>query len=141
MISLDLTESQFSRLLELVYLGEWVRQAHNKDTYDTEIENLEQLLYRTAYQEGLDEMVEYDKKLGGYVPSEEFEEACDEYIEQYDSQTFWEELIVRLAQKKLDSLHGSTLSSKEAEKQQAIYITEYEKEFEINGIERLDIKQ
>ena len=140
MVSLNLTQSQLSRLIELLYLGEWMRQAHNKDTYDVEIENLEQALFQAAYNEGLDDLVEYDNKLGGYVPSEELEEKCDAHIEQYDDQTFWEELIVRLAQKKLEKQKNTLLSSKELEKLQSSFISEYEKEFEAHGLNRLDIK-
>ena len=88
MVTIELSSAQLNHLLELVYLGEWMRQAYTSDTYNVELENLEQKLYAIAYNQGLDESVEYDKKLGGYVPSKELEEACDEYIDAYHDQIF-----------------------------------------------------
>lgn len=139
MATIELSHSQLNHLLELVYLGEWMRQAHSTDTYNVELENLEQELYAVAYNEGLDECAEFDKKLGGYVPSEELEAVCDEYIEQYDEQTFWEELIIRMAHKKLESEGALTPGTKEYETTQQKYIAEFEKEFKEHGLSRVAI--
>ncbi|MDA3883759.1 MAG: hypothetical protein PF481_10805 [Bacteroidales bacterium] len=139
MIQLNLSENQFSHLLKLMYMGEWMLQAHNKDSYNVEVEELEQQLYSVAYNMGLDECADYDKKMGGYVPTEEFEEECDTDINAYDEQTFWEELIVRLADKKLEKKGAKNLSQKEFTSLQEKYITEYEEEFEQFGLDRLSI--
>jgi hypothetical protein len=139
MVELSLSENQFAHLLKLMYMGEWMLQAHNKNSYNVEVEELEQQLYSIAYNMGLDEYAEYDKKMGGYVPTEDFEEECDTDINSYDEQTFWEELIVRLADKKLEKEGAKNLSHKEFTKLQETYIAEYEKEFEEYGLDRLGI--
>ncbi|HPY81831.1 MAG: hypothetical protein M0R02_07625 [Bacteroidales bacterium] len=141
MATIELSSAQLNHLLELVYLGEWMRQAYTTDTYNVELEDLEQKLYAIAYNEGLDESVEYDKKLGGYVPSEELEASCDEYIDVYDDQTFWEELIIRMAQNKLE-MHTEVMpGTKEYEKLQETYITEFGNEFKEHGLERVKIQK
>ncbi len=141
MVTIELSSAQLNHLLELVYLGEWMRQAYTSDTYNVELENLEQKLYAIAYNQGLDESVEYDKKLGGYVPSKELEEACDEYIDEYDDQIFWEELIIRMAQNKLE-LHTEVMpETKEYKKLQQEYITEFENEFKEHGLARIKIQK
>jgi len=141
MAKIELSRSQLKSLLKLAYLGEWVIQAHDKDNYDKEVDDLEQQLYTEAYNEGLDEEIEFDKKLGGYVPTPEFEEECDASIESYDENTFWEELIVRMSQKMLDSQDTSNMSNKEIEKLQNKYIEAFEKEFKENGLDNLEVQE
>ena len=137
MATIELSEKQLQDLLQLVYLGEWMTQAYGNNENTSELEELEQKLYSVAFNEGFDEDVEFDKKLGGYVPTAEFEEDCDALIEKYDEQTFWEELIIRMANKELAENGGGDLPQKEFEKQQNELIKKYEKEFQQNGVENI----
>ena len=136
MATIELSKTQLKNLLKLAYLGEWVLQAHDKDNYDKDLDDLEQELYTVAYNNGLDEDVEFDKKLGGYVPTKEFEEECDEDIEKYDENTFWEELIVRMSQLDLPTEEEGA-SRKEIDKLQNQTIKALEKEFKDNGLDNL----
>lgn len=139
MATIELSKKQLKDLIKLAYLGEWVLQAYDKDSYDKDLDELEQELYTVAYNNGLDEIVEYDNKLGGYVPTPELEEVCDADIEKYDENTFWEELIVRMSQSDLPANAGE-LSHKEVEKIQNKAINYYEKEFKQNGLSNLILK-
>lgn len=140
MATLELSNEQLKKLLRLAYLGEWVLQAHDKDNYDKDIDDLEQELYALAYNNGLDEEVEFDEKLGGYVPTPEFEEMCDEDIENYDENTFWEELIVRMSQKEMPTAEEG-VSQKEIDKLQNKIINDLEKEFRRNGLQNLTLEE
>ena len=82
----------------------------------------------------------FDKKLGGYVPTTEFEEECDEDIEKYDENTFWEELIVRMSQKELPD-NAEEMTNKELEKVQNKIISVIEKEFKQNGLDNLSLNE
>lgn len=138
MAKIELTNTQFQNLLQLAYLGEWVLQAYEPADNAGEIDDLEQKLYESAYRQGNDD-IEYDKKLGGYVPCQEFESDCDKVIEKYDEHTFWEELIIRMANRDLQKMNADKLSPKEFEKKQNELIQKYEKEFAKNGIDNLTL--
>ena len=141
MATIELNETQLQDLLQLVYLGEWVTQAYGNSENVSDLEELEQKLYSVAYNSGIESDVEFDKKLGGYVPTQEFEKFCDELIEKYDESTFWEELIIRMATKELTNNGGDALSSNEYEKKLNELIKKYEKEFNTNGIENLIVSK
>lgn len=140
MAKIELTDKQFQDLLQLAYMGEWVLQAYEPAPNASDIDSLEQTLYESAYRQGNDD-IEYDKKLGGYVPCEEFEEDCDAAIEKYDEHTFWEELILRMANRDLANIGADALPQKEYEKKQNELIQKYEKEFAKNGINNLTLKK
>lgn len=138
MAQIELTNTQFQNLLQLAFLGEWVLQAYEPADNAGEIDSLEQNLYASAYRQGNDD-IEYDKKLGGYVPCQEFEEDCDKIIEKYDEHTFWEELIIRMANRDLQKSGADKLPAKEFERKQNELIQKYEKEFAKNGIANLKL--
>ncbi len=140
MAKIELTDKQFQDLLQLLYMGEWVLQAYEPAPNANDVDALEQNLYESAYRQGNDD-IEFDKKLGGYVPCEEFEEDCDAIIEKYDEHTFWEELIIRMANRDLEAMGASQLSPREYEKKQNELIKKYEKEFAVNGINNLTLKK
>lgn len=140
MIQIEFKESELQNLLELVYIGEWVKQAYGASKDAEDIDALEQKIYAAACTAGLDEDVEFDKKLGGYVPSQAFEEDCDAIIEAYDENAFWEELIIRMANKELKEQSLIDLPAKEFEKKQAEFIAKFEAEFAANGLDRLSLQ-
>lgn len=140
MITLELTETQMQDLLQLVYSGEWMAQAYGTSEHAKDYEELLQQLYTVAHNNGIESDVEYDKKLGGYVPTAEFESYCDELIQQYDEHTFWEELIMRLATKELHENGGEGLASAEYEKQLNVLIKKYELECNTYGIDNFVIQ-
>lgn len=140
MAKIELTDKQFQDLLQLLYMGEWVLQAYEPAPNANDVDTLEQNLYESAYRQGNDD-IEFDKKLGGYVPCEEFEEDCDAIIEKYDEHTFWEELIIRMANRDLAAMGADQLPPREFEKKQNELIKKYEKEFAVNGINNLILKK
>ncbi|MCQ2959243.1 MAG: hypothetical protein MJ198_03525 [Bacteroidales bacterium] len=139
MAKIELNDQEFQDLLQLAYMGEWVLNAYESAPNAGNIDELEQKLYESAYRQGNDD-IEFDKKLGGYVPCQEFEEDCDKIIQEYDEHTFWEELIIRLANRDLQEIGADKLPQKEFEKKQNELIQKYEKEFGKNGIDNLKLK-
>ena len=140
MAKIELTDKQFQNLLQLAYMGEWMLQAYEQADNAGEIDELMQKLYESAYRQGNDD-IEFDKKMGGYAPCQEFEDDCDAAVEHYDEQTFWEELILRMANRDLQQNGGDKLPPKEFEKKQNELIQKYEKEFGKNGINNLTLKK
>ncbi len=136
-MNIELTERQFQTLLETYYLGEYMKQAYGNSADTKELAELGNVLYEAAYNAGLDEDVEFDKQMGGYVPTAEFEEECDEQINTYDENNFWEELIILMANRDVQAQGLTDMSSKEFQAAQKVLIAKYEKEFADNGIDNL----
>lgn len=139
MMQLELTERQYQTLLETFYMGEYMKQAYGNSADTNELAELGNILYETAYNSGLDEDVEFDKQMGGYVPTSEFEAECDDLINTYDENNFWEELIILMANKDVQAQGLTDMSSKEFQDAQKKMIAKYEKEFADNGVDNLSI--
>jgi hypothetical protein len=139
-----LTEEEYKNLIEMLYIAEWVINAHNIDPDPSTIKytTLEQKILSLAKDFGHKELVDYDTKLREYFPSRTVEEGITEkYIEEYDNETFWNELIDRLVDRdmirnnKAEDLNKMTIEER-LEKEDPLR-TKYETEFEENGIENL----
>lgn len=97
---IEFTKKQFKTLLKLVYLGNWIANAQRdgsvENPHKEEYEKLENYIFSFAKQFGLDEWVnDEDAADGKFFPTRFFEEETDvqELIEEYDKETFWDELI------------------------------------------------
>lgn len=61
---------------------------------------MEDYIFSYAHDFGLDELVDHEEKDGDkYYPTRTFEEETDvqDLIEEYDNETFWEEIIERFS--------------------------------------------
>ena len=100
---IEFTKDQFKGLLKLVYLGNWLanaqRDGSNENPHLKEYEAIENYIFSFAKQFGLDEYVDDEEAARGkFYPTRMFEEETDiqKLIEEYDEETFWDELIDRL---------------------------------------------
>ena len=88
----------------------------------------------------------YDEELEKYFPTREHDEnsPARPFIDEFEDETFWEELIDRLADRDLLHLLGDKkilkMSAEERFMAHHDFEEKYEKEFEERGIERLGIK-
>ncbi|MDR2963960.1 MAG: hypothetical protein LBU90_10075 [Bacteroidales bacterium] len=140
-MNIELSERQFQTLLETYYIGEYMKQAYGNSDDSKELAELGNILYEAAYNAGLDEDVEFDKQLGGYAPTAEFEAECDDIINTYDENNFWEELIIQLANRDAQAQGLDDMSSKEFQAAQQVLIDKYEKEFAENGVDNLFVNE
>lgn len=128
------TRKEFTRLIELAYLGEWVATStfeSDENPYFKRYGALMQKLYKHAREEedGCPEYVEDDDSgeledlLGDELfPSRRLEEdsPAAKALDIYDNNNFWDELISRLAErdyerKLLREPPPASISSEEAE--------------------------
>lgn len=110
-IRLNFSGEEFEQLLKLVHLGEWMANAHKEGNGTIDFEDAEQIIYATAFDHGFDDMVEYNKEIDGFVPSVEFENEMQPYIDEYDEKTFAEEVIAVNIQKELEAEYGDNIDS------------------------------
>jgi hypothetical protein len=150
--SVEFTQKQFKTLLKLAYLGNWMANANRDgsvhDPHKEEYEVLEDYLFSFAKKFGLDEWVddeEADK--GKYYPTRQFEEGIEEegIIDDYDNESFWDELIDRLADRDCFRVYSKEQLEKISHRERVDKLYEFRDtwgaEFEKHGIKRLAILQ
>lgn len=104
--TITLTRTQFKGLLKTVYLGNWVANAYRdgspEDPNIQEYEKIEDYIFSLAPQFGLEKYMDHEKSDGDrYYPTNFFEESTDVHKlhEEYDEETFWDELAERLGER------------------------------------------
>lgn len=137
-MELKLNKEQYEKLLELVYLGNWMVNAYRTDDYLEEYSDVVSNIFSQAEAAGLEGKAVKDETEGKYLPSYEFEESMQDFISDYDGFCFWEELINRLAERDALKEFGSTpldkIDLEEFLKKKSAYLRKYEQEVEENGI-------
>lgn len=143
--TLNLNKKQFERLMKVVYLGNWLINA-NRDHPIKEYEAIEDLIFSLAGKFGLEKYVVHEPGDGSrYYPSRIFEEETDvdDFHEEYDEQTFWDELGDRLVHRDFVRKYGIKAIQNMTREERWTKLAEFEEYWanEINnhGIERLEI--
>ena len=141
-MDINFTPQQFKTLLRLIYLGRWMLTAHSNKP-DKVIDSLASHIYSFAKSAGVDNLVELEREDGLIYPTREFEDRMTEPIRDYDNETFWEELIDRLASRDFLAKYGEQAIQKMSMEERFTNFQEFEdrygEEFEDHGIERIAI--
>ncbi|GAB4276071.1 MAG: hypothetical protein Kow0065_23600 [Methylomicrobium sp.] len=100
-MKINFTKQEYRSLLDLIHIADWVLHAHDierrPDTQD--YIQLMQKLLSYAKEMGYEELVDYDKRKNEYPLSGPFEMQSEahEYVEEFEDNCFWSELIARLS--------------------------------------------
>lgn len=147
---ITLTKTQFKALLKAVYLGNWMANAYRDGSkehpYIKDYENIEDYVFSLAPLFSLNKYMDHEESDGNkYYPTSFFEEETDVHIlhEQYDENSFWDELIDHLGERdfreKYSEKEINTMSRIEFFEKLDECIDIYREEFEKFGIQRLRI--
>ena len=132
-MELNLTQKQFRRLLDLVYIGNWVLNSTRGDDRIREYDEVESRVFAHCLDQGMAKLVElYDGEL---IPSRAFAEGgIHEAIMAYEDVTFFEILAEELALKDLgEPTHENYNDILER-------MEEYMGEFEENGTDHVTVE-
>lgn len=147
-MEIKLTKEQYSNLLKLVYLGNWmvnaIRTGTPGDEHIEAFDELESYMFSFAKAFGFEEYADHDEKNGKVYPTREFEDNPElrDFVDKYDDYTFWMELIGRLALRDLYGKYGDEVSRMDwRERIELLSPIEkvYSEEFEQNGIDNIYI--
>ncbi len=145
-MKINFTKKQFEVLLKLVYMGNWIANAHRTGREDDKriekYEEVEKYLLSFAKEFGLEKYVDIDDEK--MYPSIELEEdETDELIDEYDNETFWEELIDRFTRRDFVREYGeeeiSKMDTMERIEKDHPFLEKYQDEIYNYGIDRLEI--
>ena len=133
-MKIDLTEKQFRRLLDLVYVGNWVMNSTRGDDRIREYDDVESTVFANCLSHGMVPLVEAYQ--GELIPSRAFAEGgIHEAIMAYEDVTFFEILAEELALRDLD---GQPLTRENYDALMA-RIDAYLSEFDEHGTDRVTV--
>ena len=134
MMELKMTEKQFRRLLDLVYIGNWVLNSTRGDDRIKEYDQVESLVFAHCLDHGMAPLTELYQ--GELIPSRAFADGgIHEAIEQYEDTIFYELLAEELALRDLD---GQPLTRENYEALMT-RIDAYLSEFDEHGTDRVTV--
>lgn len=140
-MNIELTKEQYLKLLELVYLGEWMANSYRrKEDFNEAYDEIMQYILSFAKDLDLD-LVDYDEEGNYYFTTRKFEESLSQTIDEYDNNTFWLELANRLAERDLLREIGPVNELSDQHYGRKLELEEkYLQEFERNGLKNLQLK-
>lgn len=146
-MKINITKKEYEKLLDIFYIADWIMHAFYCDVRPEtkEYRELEQRIFAYAKDYGLDDLIEEDID-GGFSPTRKFEDesGAHDFIEEYEEETLWDELIERLARRDFIEKHGleamETVFNNEKMFNELECIKEkYSQEFEASGVQKLRI--
>ena len=147
-MNVDISKEEYGKLLDLLHMASWVLHAHENEKspltepYDAVV----QKFYALAKDMGQDRMIAYHSDAKKFMPTVEFENSAQswEFIDEFMDDTFWDELMHRLAERDIERQVGGpdqsdNLTMTERFTLEAPVLQKYIQEFDEHGIDRLEI--
>ena len=124
-LKLELTKKEFRRLLDMVYIGNWILNSTRGEDRIKDYDRVESLLFLRAAQEGMPSLAEIYE--GEIVPSRAFSEGgIHEAIMQYENDVFFDILAEDLARRDMDDPPIDESNYPELASRIDAYISEFE---------------
>lgn len=148
-MNVSLTQREYRLLLDLLLASDWVIHGHRPE----EPEGAEpyrmviQKFLSLAAEAGFDDLVEIDEDHNQYRPTQKLERETEAWklLDEYDDLLFWEELIVRLAERDLVDMPGKSdiahMSGEDYDRLAGPLEEKYAGEFYENGLHRLKLRE
>ncbi|NCB63182.1 MAG: hypothetical protein EOM52_06130 [Clostridia bacterium] len=124
-MELKLTIKQYRRLLDMVYIGNWILNSTRGEDRFREFDEVESLLFSKAKEHGMASLAEVYE--GEVIPSRAFAEGgIHEAIMDYEDTVFFEILAEDLARRDMDDVPIDESNYDELNSRIDAYITEFE---------------
>ena len=133
-MGLHMTEKHYRRLLDLVYIGNWVLNSTRGDDRIRDYDQVESLIFSHCLDHGMAQLIELYN--GEIIPSRAFAEGgIHEAIMAYEDVTFFEILAEELALRDLDADRATAENYDEVMER----MEEYMGEFEAHGTDHINV--
>ena len=124
-MEIKMTEKQFRRLLDLVYIGNWILNSTRGDDRFADYDEVESLLFQKARDEGMNSLTEFWQ--GEAVPSQAFADGgIHDAIMEYENNVFFDILAEDLARRDMDDVPIDENNYQELASRIDAYISEFE---------------
>ena len=125
-MEIKMTEKQFRRLLDLVYIGNWVLNSTRGDDRISQYDEVESLIFSHCLEHGMTPLTELYE--GAMIPSRAFAEGgIHEAIMAYEDTTFFEILAQELALRDMDDPPITLENYDEIMERMNVYLGEFER--------------
>ena len=133
-MNIELSNKQFRRLLDLVYIGNWILNSTRGDQRFKDYDDVESLLFARAALEGMPALAELYQ--GEIIPSKAFVEGgIHEAIAEYENNVFFDILAEDLARRDMNDAPIDETNMAELTSRMEVYISEFEK----NGTDNITV--
>lgn len=143
-MKIHFTKKEYRLLVEMICIADWVMNSHHVGPVELNAEH--KLLYQKllSFSESMqaDDIIEYARDVNEHYQTNDHEEMLhDKYIEPYDNETFWDELIDRLSEQEFVKEFGIE-KIREMSRDERMILTmrieeKYGLEFEKHGLENV----
>lgn len=134
MMEIKLSEKQFRRLLDLVYIGNWVLNSTRGDDRIRQYDEVESLVFSHCLTHGMAPLTELYE--GELIPSRAFAEGgIHEAIMAYEDVTFFEILAQEMALRDMDDPPITPENYDEVMERMGVYLMEFEQ----NGTDNISV--
>ena len=124
-MEIKMTEKQFRRLLDLVYIGNWILNSTRGDDRIRQYDEVESLVFSQCLAHGMAPLTELYQ--GQLIPSQAFAEGgIHEAILAYEDTMFFEILAQELALRDMDSDAPTPENYDELRERMDVYLGEFE---------------
>lgn len=124
-MKLELTKKQYRRLLDMVYIGNWVLNSTRGDDRFTDYDEVESLLFSKAGEEGMKSLAEVYE--GEIIPSRAFVDGgIHEAIIEYENNVFFDILAEDLARRDMEDAAIDENNYEELTRRIEAYLDEFE---------------
>ena len=133
-MNVELSKKQFRRLLDLVYIGNWILNSTRGDQRFKDYDDVESLLFARAALEGMPALAELYQ--GEIIPSKAFVEGgIHEAIAEYENNVFFDILAEDLARRDMEQENVDQNDTNELLNRMEEYMTE----FELHGTDHITL--
>ena len=124
-MQLELSKKEFRRLLDMVYIGNWILNSTRGEDRFQDYDKVESLLFEKARQEGMGILAETYQ--GETIPSRPFVEGgIHEAIMEYENNVFFDILAEDLARRDMEDASIDQNNYEELSSRIDAYIAEFE---------------
>ena len=135
MMEIKLSEKQFRRLLDLVYIGNWVLNSTRGDDRIRQYDEVESLIFSHCLGHGMAPLTELYE--GELIPSRAFAEGgIHEAIMAYEDVTFFEILAQEMALRDMDDPPITPENYDEVMERMGVYLMDFEQ----NGTDHISVE-
>ena len=133
-MQIELTNKEFRRLLDMVYIGNWILNSCRENDRFQDYDDVEEKLFALCPEQGMEALTEYWE--GHAYPSRAYTEGgIHEAIADYEDAVFYNILAEELARRDL----GLAESDPEDYTELTARMEEYLSEFDKNGLDTISI--
>ncbi len=134
-MQLELSKKEFRRLLDMVYIGNWILNSARGDDRFEDYDDLEEKLFSLCAQQGMGALSQVWE--GHIYPSHAYEEGgIHEAIADYEDAVFYQILAEELARRDLGLEDSDPEDFTELTERMEDYLDEFEK----NGLDDINVE-